>query len=161
MITSLFFRWGTLDVGEARSTPVIRAVKDLTDAPLIDTVLLDAPPGVACPAVETLRGVDYVILVTEPTPFGLHDLRLAVQTARLLGIPHGVVVNRVGVGDNRVDDYCGSEGIPILLHIPYDRRIAEACSRGEIFAATDDAFASTLRALAQTLRDQVSEPVLP
>ena len=94
--------------------------------------ILDAPPGTACPAVATLRGADYAVLVTEPTPFGLHDLGLAVETARELRVPFGVVINRVGIGDDRVQDYCAREGIPVLLEIPDDRRIAEAYSRGQI-----------------------------
>ena len=89
------------------------------------------PPGTSCPVVETMRGADFVLLVTEPTPFGLHDLRLAVEVARdELGLPVGVVINRDGVGDAGVDDYCAAEGIPILMRIPLDRRIAEAYSEG-------------------------------
>jgi MinD superfamily P-loop ATPase len=94
--------------------------------------ILDASPGTSCPVVETMRGADFVLLVTEPTPFGLHDLRLAVQVARdELGLPVAVVVNRDGVGDAGVDDYCAAEGIPILMRIPLDRRIARAISGGQ------------------------------
>ena len=90
------------------------------------------PPGTACPVVETMRGTDVVLMVTEPTPFGLHDLRLAVEVARgELGLPVGVVVNRDGVGDGGVDVYCAAEGIPILMRIPLDRRIAESLSQGQ------------------------------
>jgi len=95
------------------------------------TVILDAPPGTACPVVESMRGADFVLMVTEPTPFGLHDLRLAVEVARdELGLPVGVVINRDGVGDHGVDDYCAARDIPILMRIPLDRRIAEAYSEG-------------------------------
>ena len=96
------------------------------------TAILDAPPGTACPAVATLRGADYVVLVTEPTPFGLHDLKLAVDTVRELRLPFGVVINRVGIGDDRVQRFCSEASIPLLLEIPDDRRIAEAYSRGEL-----------------------------
>lgn len=121
---------GRIDVGVAMAPPLIRAVK----ARLKDGLpaILDAPPGTSCPVIATVRDVDFVVLVTEPTPFGLHDLRLAVETVREIGIPFGVVINRVGVGDDRVHDYCNAEGIPILLEIPDDRRIAEAYSRGEL-----------------------------
>jgi len=121
---------GRLDVGAAMSPPLIRAVK----ARLRNGVpaILDAPPGTSCPVIATLRGADFVVLVTEPTPFGLHDLKLAVEMVRELRIPFGVVVNRVGIGDDRVHVFCGNEGIPILLEIPDDRRIAEAYSRGEL-----------------------------
>ncbi len=128
------FFHGTLNVGEAMAVPVIRQLKrwaippDVGDRP----VILDAPPGASCPVVETLRGADAVLLVTEPTPFGLHDLRVAVQVARdELSLPVAVVVNRDGVGDAGVDAYCAAEGIPILLRIPLERAIAEAIARGE------------------------------
>lgn len=86
-VGDIYLRWGQLHIGEARSTPVIRAVKDLSAMPNVDAVIIDAPPGVACPMVETLRDVDFVILVTEPSPFGLHDLELAVLTTRELCLP--------------------------------------------------------------------------
>lgn len=121
---------GILDVGGAMAPPLIRRLKSLVkrDIPAI----LDSPPGTSCPVVTTMKGADFVILVTEPTPFGLHDLTLAVDTTRELGIPFGVVVNRLGIGDDRVHIYCGSENIQVLLEIPDDRRIAEAYSRGEL-----------------------------
>ena len=134
------FGQGTLDVGQAMAVPVIRQLKKRNlehegherDRKRERVVLLDASPGTSCPVVETMRGADFVLLVTEPTPFGLHDLRLTVQVARdELGLPVGVVVNRDGVGDKGVDDYCATEGIPILMRIPLDRRIAEAISGGK------------------------------
>ncbi len=121
---------GRIDVGVAMAPPLIRAVKAHLKGDL--PAILDAPPGTSCPVIATLRDVDFVVLVTEPTPFGLHDLKLAVETVRELGIPLGVVINRVGVGDDRVHEYCNAEAIPILLEIPDDRRIAEAYSRGEL-----------------------------
>jgi MinD superfamily P-loop ATPase len=125
------FGQGTLTVGEAMAVPVIRALKRHVDRHAHALAILDAPPGTACPVVECLRGADYALLVTEPTPFGLHDLKLAVEVARdELSLPVGVVVNRDGVGDHGVDDYCRAEGILILLRIPLDRRIAEATSEG-------------------------------
>lgn len=121
---------GRLDIGVAMAPPLIRAVKKRlrNDIPAI----LDAPPGTSCPVIATLREMGFVILVTEPTPFGLHDLTLAVDMVRELHIPFGVVVNRMGIGDHRVHAFCGQEGIPLLLEIPDDRRIAEAYSRGEL-----------------------------
>jgi len=121
---------GRLDVGVALAPPVIRAVKRQSLPGM--TAILDAPPGTSCPVVATVTGADAVVLVTEPTPFGLHDLTLAVETVRVLGVPFGVVVNRVGVGDGRVHAYCAAEGIPVLLDIPDDRRIAEAYSSGRM-----------------------------
>lgn len=124
------FAHGILNVGEPMATPVIRQLKRRMDG-AHDLAILDAPPGTACPVVESMRGADLVLMVTEPTPFGLHDLRLAVQVARdELGLPVAVVVNHDGIGDTGVDEYCATEGIPVLMRIPLDRRIAEAYSRG-------------------------------
>jgi MinD superfamily P-loop ATPase len=127
------FGHGVLNVGEAMAVPIIRQLKakHITNQSSVVTIL-DASPGTSCPVVETMRGADFVLLVTEPTPFGLHDLRLTVQVARdELGLPVGVVVNRDGVGDAGVDDYCAAEDIPILMRIPLDRSIAEAISGGK------------------------------
>lgn len=121
---------GRLDVGVAMAPPLIRAVKERIRRQ--SPAILDAPPGTSCPVISTLRGADAVLLVTEPTPFGLHDLKLAVEMVRELGLPFGVVVNRAGVGDDRVHTWCSEQDVPILLEIPYDRRIAEVCSRGEL-----------------------------
>ena len=123
------FVQGRLNVGEPMSPPLIRAVKAHRAPNTI--ALLDAPPGTSCPVVATVRGADFIVLVTEPTPFGLHDLALAVDTLRPMGLPFGVVINRADCGDNRVVEYCRAENIPVRLQIPEDRRIAEAYSRGE------------------------------
>ncbi|MFO7694712.1 MAG: ATP-binding protein [Vicinamibacterales bacterium] len=123
---------GRLDVGVAMAPPLIRAVKARLRAGM--PAIVDAPPGTSCPVIATLRGVDAVALVTEPTPFGLHDLALAVDMVRELGIPFGVVVNRVGIGDDRVHAFCRRERIPVLVDIPEDRRIAEVYSRGGLIA---------------------------
>jgi MinD superfamily P-loop ATPase len=121
---------GRLDVGVATTPPLIRAVK--TRVQPGTPAILDAPPGTACPVVSALRGADFVVLVTEPTPFGLHDLKMAVEMVRQLGIPFGVVVNRMGIGDDRVQVFCAQEDVPILIEIPDDRRIAEAYSTGSL-----------------------------
>ena len=119
---------GKLTVGEAMAPPVIREVKEYASNG--GTVIIDVPPGTSCPVVESIKGSDFCILVTEPTPFGLNDLILAVETVRELGIPCGVVLNRVGVGDSKVEGYCERENIPILLTIPLDTEIARLYSRG-------------------------------
>ena len=128
---ALCFGHGVLGIGQALAPPIIRALKRLG---LRDGALniLDAPPGTACPVVETLRGADFALLVTEPTPFGLHDLCLAVEVARdEMGLPVGVVINKDGLGDQGVDHYCAQESIPVLMRIPFSRHIAEVCARGE------------------------------
>ncbi|MBI5017904.1 MAG: ATP-binding protein [Deltaproteobacteria bacterium] len=119
---------GRLDVGVAMAPPLIRAVKARLDN--ATPAILDAPPGTSCPVITTLNGADFVVLVTEPTPFGLHDLSLAVEMIAELGMRFGVVVNRMGIGDDRVHGFCLERNIPLLLEIPDDRRIAEAYSRG-------------------------------
>ena len=128
------FAQGTLEVGEAMATPVIRALKGYArEAGWGDTgtLILDAPPGTACPVIEALRGADVALLVTEPTPFGLHDLRLAVEVARdVLQLPVAVVINKDGAGDPRVEAYCRAEDLPVLLRIPLRREIAVAYSSG-------------------------------
>jgi len=121
---------GKMDIGAAMAPPLIRAVKQKTDNRI--PILLDAPPGTSCPVITTLRGADFVALVTEPTPFGLNDLILAVETVREMDLPFGVIINRSGSGDARVNFYCADENIPILAEIPDDRKIAEAYSRGEL-----------------------------
>jgi len=119
---------GRLYVGEALVPPLIRDVRARSRDDGV--VLIDAPPGTSCSMIAAVRGSDFVVLVTEPTPFGLNDLELAVETVRTLGIPCGVVINRAGSGDDRVHRYCSAEGLEILLEIPDDRRIAEAYARG-------------------------------
>ncbi|MEA3296747.1 MAG: ATP-binding protein [candidate division Zixibacteria bacterium] len=121
---------GRLDIGESIVPPLIRKVK----AAIPDDchAVIDSPPGASCPVIETVDQADYVILVTEPTPFGLNDLEIAVATMRPLGYPFGVVINRVGIGDDRVERFCSDEKIPLLSRIPDDRRVAEGYSRGKL-----------------------------
>lgn len=152
------FVQGAVHIGEARNGPVIAAVKSYSDRGA--TVLLDAPPGTSCPVVQTLRGCDLALLVAEPTPFGLSDLRLAVQTARAMGIPFGVVINRDGLGDNRVDAYCETEAIPIWARIPHDRAIAEASARGERAVETSPALRYAVVQVAERIRRFETEAVL-
>jgi MinD superfamily P-loop ATPase len=160
--TDIFFGQGEMNVGEAMATPIIREMKHrfITDEDQ-EVVILDAPPGNACPVVETLRGVDFALLVTEPTPFGLHDLRLAVELATVeLNLPVGVAINRDGIGDTGVERFCEEAGIPILMRIPMDRRIAEAYADGItlIRAQPDyrDAFAALYRQISQIVTAEVA-----
>lgn len=151
------FAHGILNVGEAMGVPVIRQLKKLHARDRSDgLVILDAPPGTSCPVVECLKGADYALMVTEPTPFGLHDLRMAVEVARdELGLPVGVVINRDGVGDQGVEEYCRGEGIPILMRIPLDRRIAEACSEGIPLPSALPEYRGRFLALNRRLREEV------
>lgn len=129
-VGAMSFARGILSVGEPMATPIIRQLKRRISSEY-DLAILEAPPGTACPVVESMRGADSVLMITEPTPFGLHDLRLAVQVGHdELRLPVAVAVNHDRVGDRRVDEYCAAEGIAILMRVPLDRRIAEAYSRG-------------------------------
>jgi len=120
--------FGELSEGEPMAVPVIREVKrQMRDD---RNVIVDSPPGTACPVVESVYGSDYCVLVTEPTPFGLYDLKIAVEVIEKLQIPFGVVVNQAGIGDRKVHEYCKENKIPLLLEIPYSRRIAELYSSG-------------------------------
>jgi MinD superfamily P-loop ATPase len=124
--------YGELEVGEPMAVPIIREVKRHIGKD--KNVILDSPPGTSCPVIQTVKDSDFCILVTEPTPFGLHDLKIMIQVLENMKIRSGVVINRAGVGDNRVYDYCREKGIPILLEIPYKRKIAELYSRGIPFS---------------------------
>ena len=121
---------GLLNIGEAMSLPVIKEVR--AAVPKAELVIVDAPPGTSCPVIESVRGCDFVLLVTEPTPFGLNDLKLAVEMVRALGLAFGVVINRADTGDREVQKYCLQNRIEVLTEIRDDRRIAEAYSRGEM-----------------------------
>jgi len=124
--------YGELKVGEAMSVPVIKAVKKQIDKQ--KNVIIDAPPGTSCPVIETVKGSNFCVLVTEPTPFGLHDLKITVQVLEDIGLPFGVVINRAGIGDKKVYEYCEENSIPVLLEIPYQRKIAELYSKGVPFS---------------------------
>lgn len=126
----IVFAHGLLNVGEPVSPPLVSAVR-LAVAE-VDLEIIDAPPGTSCPVIASLRDTDYVVLVTEPTPFGFHDLTLAIDVVRALKLPFGVVVNRSTIGTREISFYCESEGIKVLSEIPHDRKIAEAYSNGDL-----------------------------
>jgi MinD superfamily P-loop ATPase len=154
------FAHGILNIGEAMAVPVIRALKKRIGEDSGRIVILDASPGTSCPVVETMRGADFVLMVTEPTPFGLHDLKLAVEVARdELGLPVGVVINRDGVGDRGVEDYCAAEGIPILMRIPLDRRIAEAYSEGVPMVEALPEYQAQFMQLYLRIADHISKSI--
>jgi MinD superfamily P-loop ATPase len=141
---------GELDVGEAMCPPVIRQVR--AQAHGCRHVIIDSPPGTACSMVAAVRDSDFCLLVTEPTPFGLHDLSLAVEVVRKLGLPFGVVVNIADVGDGGVERYCREQGIAILARIPYDRAVAEAYSRGKTIVEAKPEYRAVFLGLWQSIR---------
>jgi len=154
---SMHFIQGTLNVGEAKSPPVIKAAK--AAAPKADIVIFDAPPGTSCPVIESIRDCDVVILVTEPTPFGLNDLKLAVEMVRALKRYFAVVINRAGLGDRAVEQYCAREGIKVLAEIADERRVAEAYSRGDLICEALPAYEALFSDLLTAVLMEVTVPV--
>ncbi|MEW6685932.1 MAG: ATP-binding protein [Candidatus Edwardsbacteria bacterium] len=127
-VGSIKFVQGRLNIGEPMATPLIRAVKKIINSDGI--TLIDVPPGTSCSVIESIKGSDFCLLVTEPTPFGLHDLKLAVELLKKLEIKHGVLINRAGIGDGGVKVYCQKEEVPIMAEISYDRDVAVLYSYG-------------------------------
>ena len=142
--------YGELNVGEAMAVPLIKAVKkEMNPA---KNVVIDAPPGTACSLVSSVHKTDYCILVTEPTPFGLHDLKITVQVLKDLKVPMGVVINRAGLGDKKVYDYCKLENIPILMEIPFSKKIAQLYSRGVPFVSQMPEWKSKFQQINETIQ---------
>jgi len=150
------FLYGRLDIGQAMSPPVIRTLKKKMDPSRI--VVIDAPPGTSCPVIESLKHSEFCLLVTEPTPFGLHDLELAAGAAEEMKIPCGVVINRasLGGGDGEVRDFCAREELPVLMTIPFDRKIAEAYSRGQTILEAFPVYRSAFLGLFENIKKLLS-----
>jgi len=153
-VDSIKFVQGRLNIGEPMATPVIRAVKKTIDPDGI--TIIDVSPGTSCPVIEAINGSDFCLLVTEPTPFGLHDLKLAVELLKKLEIKYGVLINRADIGDDRVKDYCDKEGVPVLAQIPFDREIAVLYSRGIPLWASGERFREIFRKLWESIENQIS-----
>ncbi len=144
------FYHGLLRVGEAMSPPLIEAVKEHVSSDAVNIV--DAPPGTSCPVIAAIKDADFLLLVTEPTPFGLNDLKLAVETARLMGLPFGIVINRCDVGDERTKEYAEKENIPVIMEIPDKRSIAEAYSNGILMVEALPEMKERFQELYQNIR---------
>ena len=155
------FIHGKLNIGEAMSPPLIRQVKEhisleggfASGVNPTRTVIIDAPPGTSCPVVESVKGSDYSILVTEPTPFGLNDLILAVEVLRKLKIPLGVVINRADLGNKKTEEYCKQENVPVLMKIPFKKEIAMAYSKGEPIVRVFPEYREDFQKLFNTIRN--------
>lgn len=161
------FAQGLMNVGEPMAVPIIRELKKWQ--PGLDTAeehrlldqrshleIRDAPPGASCPVVETMRGADFAILVTEPTPFGLHDLKQVVNIARELNLPAGVVINRDGIGDDAVEKYCVENNLPILMKIPMERRFAEAIASGKTLVDAAPEYRAAFRSMLENIITRVT-----
>ena len=144
------FAQGRLNIGDIHTPGLIRHVKQ--HAARQGHVIIDAPPGTSCPVIEAVKGADFVLLVTEPTPFGLNDLRLAVGMVRELKLPFAVAINRSDLGDDQVKRYCDQEKIEIVLEIPDDRRIAEVYSVGEMIVDMLPGYQKTFADLCERLK---------
>lgn len=143
--------YGELEIGKPMAVPVIKAVKGQIKED--KDVILDSPPGTSCPFVETVRDSDFCVLVTEPTPFGLHDLKIAVEVLRKIAVHFGVIINRAGLGDKNVYDYCEEENIRILLEISYKKRIAELYSKGIPFSVDMPEWKGKFQALHREIKE--------
>ncbi len=149
-----FYR-GLLDIGEPMASPVIAALKKHIDVDR--TAIIDSPPGTACPVITSVGDVDYCVLVTESTPFGFHDLLLAIDVVKTLEIPFGVIINRYDIGDNSVEEYCISQQIPILMKIPHDMKIARLYSEGIPFVVRMPEWKDRFVQLFDTIRHEYEE----
>jgi len=147
------FVHGILRVGEAMAPPLIKKVLDYKQDDRIN--IIDAPPGTSCPVIAAMKDADFVLLVTEPTPFGLHDLKLAFEAVKRLDIPCGLVINRADLGDDGVLRYARAEKLPVLMEIPFDRRIAETYSRGELLVAALPEWQAAFRRLYHQIEEQI------
>ncbi len=154
-VGELKFAHGRLDIGEAMAPPLVRQLKKQIDQER--TVIIDAPPGTSCPVVTSITEADFCLLVSEPTPFGLNDLILAVEVLRKLGIPFGVVLNRADLGDEKTDEYCRQEDITIMMRIPFDKRIAAAYSRGLPLVTAMPEYRQKFEELFQKIKDKISK----
>jgi MinD superfamily P-loop ATPase len=151
---SLEFIHGRLRVGEAMSPPLIRKVREYTRSETL--TIIDASSGTSCPVIASMKRADFVLLVTEPTPFGLHDLKLAAGAVNILGIPCGLIINRSDMGDDRVREYAKSEGVPILMEIPFNRKIAECYSKGEMLVEAMPEWKKKFKDLFHRIEETIS-----
>lgn len=149
------FYHGLLNVGEAQAIPIIKALKRKIDRN--KNVIIDVPPGTSCPVIESIKGSDYCILVTEPTPFGLYDLKLAIEVVRHLNIPFGVIINRDGIGNNKVEIYCKKNNIPVILKIPEQQKIALLYSKGIPFVNEFHEWHEMFELIFNNIQDEVKK----
>ncbi len=149
------FARGVMDIGEPMAVPIIRQLKKWVKSTPSQITIVDSPPGTACPVVESMRGSDFILLVTEPTPFGLHDLRLAHQVAKELNIPTGLIINRDNGEFKELDNYCKAENLPVFLRIPFQRTIAEGIANGHTLVDILPETILSFQEICQTIRNIV------
>jgi len=145
------FVHGKLNIGEMMAPPVIKAVRKYINPK--KTVIIDAPPGTSCPVITAIKDTDFVILVTEPTPFGLNDLSLAVEVVKKLKIQFGVIINRSDLGDEKIEEYCSKENISVLMRIPFSKKIAEIYSKGDFIIEALPEYRSKFQKLYKKIKE--------
>lgn len=151
------FAQGVLTISEPMPTPVIRQLKRWDQTSETDVTILDAPPGASCSVVETLRGSDYALFVTEPTPFGLHDLKQALGIAQEMNIPAGVVINRDGIGDDQVDRFLSQNDLPVLLRIPFSKTLAAGIAAGKSLIEELPEYRSRFKGVFRQIVESIAE----
>ena len=152
--TGVRFIEGRLNIGEAMAPPITTKMK--RNLPDTEVTIIDAPPGTSCPVIEAVRDTDFVVLVTEPTPFGLNDLKLAVGMVRTLHLPFGVVINRSDLGDDRVIQYCAEEQVDVMMHIPFNRALAESYAVGKMIDDLGPELIGSLQNMYDTIESRVT-----
>jgi len=145
--TTIGFVQGRLNIKEAMPVPVIKKVKEFVADTGIN--IIDSPPGTSCPVIEAVRDADFIVLVTEPTPFGLNDLEIAVETIEEIGIPMGVVINRDGIGNGEVEKFCERKNLPVIGKIPFSREVAEVYSQGLVVASRIDYYREIIESVLE------------
>jgi MinD superfamily P-loop ATPase len=155
VVKEIDFYQGILNIGEMQAIPVIKALKKKVNKN--KNVIFDVSPGTSCPVIESISGSDYCILVTEPTPFGLYDLKLAVEVVRHLDIPYGVVINRDGIGDKRVENFCRNEHISVLLKIPERKKIAYLYSKGNALVSESYEWHEMFGLLFSQIKEEINK----
>lgn len=154
----LFVR-GLLTISEPMPTPIIRQLKRLEPPQKETIMILDAPPGASCSVVETLRGADFILLVTEPTPFGLHDLKQMLGIVNEMGIPAGIIINRDGIGDSRMNEFLVKNQLPVMLRIPFDKLLASALAEGRTLIDVYPKYRQHFQILYQQILERIHESV--
>lgn len=154
--SSCCFYQGRLNVGEPVGIPIIKRLKqEFSKHSDLKAAILDCSPGASCAVVNSLDGCDYALIVTEPTPFGLHDLRIAAELVRDMKMPAGVIINKSGERDEMIDDFCSDQSLPILLRVPYSRKIAEQYARGILPVQENEEMAMQLTEVYHKIREKV------
>jgi MinD superfamily P-loop ATPase len=152
----IHFSHGELTISEPMPTPIIRQLKRKISIKINDIAIYDSPPGASCSVVETLRGVDYALLVTEPTPFGLHDLKQMLGIVHDMKIPAGIIINRDGIGDNSMAEYLNNANLPVLMRIPFDKELAMGIASGKTLIDIQPHFKDKFLKLFSDISQQLS-----